>query len=97
MSQKVCVLTAEEHDDWIRTGVRPDCHGHRHVRRADAVDMLGHGASHYSQPIARLVGPHHIVLKSAWNWRKKICGPPMLGSTKRHAFGLATMQLVSGA
>jgi hypothetical protein len=52
--------------------------------------------SPYSEPIAKFVGPHHLVLKASWTWRKKISGPRMMGSTKRHSFGLATMQLVPG-
>jgi hypothetical protein len=97
MSQKVCVLSPDEHDEWIRTGQRPDCHHHRHVRKVDACEMAHHGVvSPYSEPIAKFVGPHHLVLKASWTWRKKISGPRMMGSTKRHSFGLATMQLVLG-
>lgn len=97
MSQKVCVLSTEDIDAWAHTGVAPSCTGHRHIKRIDACEATHHGVvTPYSQPIAKWVGPHHVVFSAAWTWRKKVSGPRMLGSTARHSYGLATMQLVSG-
>jgi hypothetical protein len=93
MSRKVCILSTEETKDWTDHGMRPQCHNHRHVRRADALDMAHLGDfSSYSEPIAKLVGPHHIVMKTAWTWRAKASGRArMLGAPV-----LRTMQLVEG-
>ena len=97
MSRKICLLSHEEAKDWTERGTAPDCHSHRHIKKCDALDMAHLGDySNYSEPIASFVGPHHIIMCAAWTWRKKV-GQPMLGSTRRHAFGLATMQLVRGA
>jgi hypothetical protein len=97
MSVKVCILSQEDYDAWLKTGIAPACTGHRHMKRLDAMQAAHHGDySPYSQPIARFVGPHHVILKASWTWRKKVSGPRMLGSTRRKSFGLATMQLVAG-
>ena len=88
-----CILSADELDTWHASGIRPVCRDHRHIRKAEALQMCHYGDwSPYQQPIARLVGPHHIRMTGTWTWRPTPTreGWPIGGPQ------LKTMQLVSG-
>ncbi len=92
MSHKVCVLSQVEIDQWTVAGIAPSCTDHRHVKLVDAKQMSHHGDfSPYSEPIARFVGPHHILMNAAWTWQAAASGRWPVGGPE-----LRTMQLVEG-
>ena len=93
--RSVCQLSPDEYSAWSDKGIVPDRHDHRHIKVSDAWEQTLSGRDHspYATPIAKWVGPHHIVPLTQWSWRPRPSGriSEMAGSPS-----LCVLQLVEG-
>ena len=55
MSKHVCVLAGWESEDLALNGRLPDCREHRHIRFAEAIEMV-EGSGLYRRPVAEWIG-----------------------------------------
>ena len=73
MARKCCVLSPVEAEDWQFNNLKPSCADHRHIPMAEARQMVSQGwtraTSSYFHPIARAIGPHHIVMIATYRWK----------------------------
>lgn len=70
--RRVCILSEVEAHDFQFANIPPNCRDHRHTTPRKAREMIREGwmrtESPYFHPIARVVGPHHIVVTYLWSW-----------------------------
>ena len=55
MSKHVCLLSEWDADQFVALGIIPDCREHRHLKQAEAVEMVD-GVGPYPRPVADWVG-----------------------------------------
>lgn len=95
MSQKVCVLSETEAKRLELHGIKPSCHRHEHVTRAEANEMMT------AQDVRRVMlpGKLRIAFIVQWTWRKVYGRSPLARVGPRNQWGPGNpgMQLVRGS